>query len=133
MDVDHGQRQRPPADLAPRGLAHPAVVDDAHVARRAAHVEAQQVAVAGLGGQQRGRRGAARRPAEDRERCMARGEVERRQAAAGLHDRGLWEVGLARRLRERAQVAAQQRRQRGVDLGGGGALVLAERADDLVR
>ena len=46
----------------------------------------------------------------------------------------LGQAGLARRARRsRAQVAREQRRERGVDLGRRGALVLAERADDLVR
>ena len=39
----------------------------------------------------------------------------------------------ARAARERGEVGAQQRREGGVELGRGGALVLAERAHDLVR
>jgi hypothetical protein len=45
VDVDHRQRERPPADLASAGLAHAAALDDADVARGAAHVEAQRSGV----------------------------------------------------------------------------------------
>jgi hypothetical protein len=61
VDVDHRQRQRPPADLARRRLAHATVLDDAHVARGAAHVEAQQVGLAAALGQQGRRRPRRRR------------------------------------------------------------------------
>ncbi len=64
---------------------------------------------------------------------MRGGELQRREAAAGLHDRGSGQALVAGAGQQLAQVAAQQGRQRGVDLGGRGALVLAERADDLVR
>ena len=60
VDVDHRQRERPPADLAPGALAHRAALDDADVARRAAHVEAQQVGLLAALGEQRRRGGAAR-------------------------------------------------------------------------
>ena len=60
-----------------------------------------------------------------------RGGVD--QAAVGLHDRRLRDPLGVGALDEAPQVARQQRRERGVDLGRGGALVLAEGADDLVR
>ena len=60
VDVDHRQRERPAADLAPRALAHRAALDDADVAGRAAHVEAQQVGLLAARGEQGGRGGAAR-------------------------------------------------------------------------
>ena len=86
VDVDHRQRQRPPADLARRRLAHAAALDDAHVARRAAHVEAQQVGLAAALGQQGRCRRAAGRAAEHRQRGMIGRDVEAGEAAAGLHD-----------------------------------------------
>ena len=60
-----------------------------------------------------------------------RGEVD--QPAVRLHDRRLGQLRCAGPVDEAPQVARQQRRQRRVDLGGRRALVLAERADDLVR
>ena len=133
VDVDHRQRQRPAADLAGRRLAHAAVLDDAHVARGAAHVEAQQVGhPAALGEQRRGGR-AAGGAAEHGERGVVGGGIQRRQAAAGLHDRRSGQPGVARRVEQAAQVARQQRREGGVDLGGRRSLELAEGPDDLVR
>ena len=68
---------RPPTSRA-GGLAHATALDDAHVARRAAHVEAQQVGLAAaLGEQRRGGR-AARGAAEHGERGVVGGGVERR-------------------------------------------------------
>jgi hypothetical protein len=55
------------------------------------------------------------------------------QAAAGLHDRGLGQSRLVTALRQASQVAAQQRRQGGIDLGRAGALELPEGPDHLVR
>jgi hypothetical protein len=82
VDVDHRQRERAAADL-PRGrLAHAAALDHAHVTRRAAHVEAQQVGLAAARREQgRGRR-AARGPAEHGQRRVVGRGVERGQAAA---------------------------------------------------
>ena len=61
VDVEHRQRDRPAADLAPAGLAHLAAEHHADVAARAAHVEAQRVRLArgvrgpgGAGGAARG-------------------------------------------------------------------------------
>jgi hypothetical protein len=133
VDVDHGQRQRPAADLAGRRLAHAAVLDDAHVARGAAHVEAQQVGhPAALGEQRRGGR-AAGGTAEHRERGVVGGGVQGRQAAAGLHDGRRGQPGVPRCVEQAAQVARQQRGEGGVDLGGRRSLELAEGPDDLVR
>ena len=133
VDVDHRQRERPAADLAPGGLAHDAVLDDADVARRAAHVEADEVRMAAVARDERGRGGAAGRPRQDRERGMAGGELGGGEAAAGLHDARLGQARLVRAREQPAQVAREQRRQRRVDLGRRGALVLAKRADDVVR
>jgi hypothetical protein len=82
VDVDHGQRQRPAADLARRRLAHAAGLDHAHVAGRAAHVEAEQVGLAAALGQQGRGGGAAGGAAEHGERRVVGGGLERRQAAA---------------------------------------------------
>ena len=64
---------------------------------------------------------------------VAGGGLEVDQAAVGLHDRRARAGPPRARAAEPAQVAGEQRRERGVDLGGRGALVLAERPDDLVR
>ena len=133
VDVDHRQRQRAAADLAPGGLAHDAVLDDRHVARRAAHVEAQEVRLAGGGRHERGGSRTAGGPAQHRQRGVVGGGLQAGQAAAGLHDPRLGQPALRRALGERAQVGADERRERRVDLGGRRALVLAERPGDLVR
>jgi hypothetical protein len=133
VDVDHGERERTAADLAARGLPHGAALDDAHVARRSAHVEADEVLAAAATRDERRGRGAAGRPREHREGGVAGGQRGRREAAAGLHDPRLGQAGLARAVEQPPQVAAQQRRQRGVDLGRRCPLVLAKRADDVVR
>ena len=54
------------------------------------------------------------------------------QPAGGLHHGRFGQAGLRGALGEPAQVAREQRRQRGVDLGRRRALVLAEGANDLV-
>ncbi len=132
VDVEHRQRDRAAADLAPGGLAHLAVEDDADVAARAAHVEAQRVGlprgVRGPGGAG----GAARGAGEHGQHGVVGGLLERGQAAAGLHHRGLRQSGLTRAVGEAAQIGGEQGGERGVELGGRGALVLPEGADDLV-
>ena len=133
VDVDHRQRDRPAADLAARRLAHRAVLHDADVARRAAHVEAQEVGLARPAREQRRGGGAAGRAAEHGERRVARGLRRVGEPAAGLHDRRLGEARLLRAAQERLEVGAQERAQRGVDLRRRRALELAEGADDLVR
>ena len=132
VDVEHRQRDRAPADLAPGRLAHGAAEDHADVAGGAAHVEAQRVGLA-RGGRGPGRAGgAARRPGEHGQRGVVARVGGARQPAGGLHHRGLGQPGLARALDEPAQIGAQQRGEGGVDLGRGGALELAESADRLV-
>ena len=122
-----------PAISRPGALAHAAALDDAHVAGRAAHVEAQEVRLAARLPDERRRRRAARRAREDRQDRVARRRVRVDQAAAGLHDLGVREAARRRALAQTAQVGAQQRGERGIDLRRRGPLVLAERADDLVR
>ena len=56
-----------------------------------------------------------------------------RDAARGLHHRRLRQPALARRLAEPPEVAAEQRREVGVDDRGRAALVLAELRQHLVR
>ncbi len=106
VDVDHRQRERAPADLAPGRLAHGAALDDADVARRAAHVEAHEVGPAAVARDERRRGRAARRPRQDGVRRVARGELGRRQAAAGLHDPRLGQPGVRRALEQPPQVAS---------------------------
>ena len=124
---------RPPTSRAAVSRTR-AALDDAHVARRAAHVEAQQVGLAAALGRAAPRR-PRRRPGR-RARSARRGRRRPRASASPPLDcmiGGSGRPGLARRVEQAAQVARQQRRERGVDLGRRGALVLAERADDLVR
>ena len=82
---------------------------------------------------ERGARGASRRARQHSPRRVAGGGLDVDQASVGLHDRRLGQAGFVYALGEPAEIAGQQRRQRGVDLGGRGALELAERAHDLVR
>ena len=78
-------------------------------------------------------RGAARGPGQDGRGGVVGGVGDRRQAAGGLHHVGRRQARLLRALDEPPQVVRQQRREGRVELGGGGALELAEGADRLVR
>ena len=76
---------------------------------------------------------AARRARQHGPRRVPGGGGRARRAAAREHHLGLGQPGVARALGQPLEVAAQQRRQRGVDDRGGAALVLAEHARGLVR
>ncbi len=131
MDVQRGQRERAPGNLALGRLGDLAAVDQADVARGAAHVEAQHVALAGQPGEQQRAADAAGRPGEHGERGVRGGARDVGEAARGLHDLRFGQrlgVGFAG---EPAQVVAQQRRQSRVERGRGGALELAKRADEI--
>ena len=132
VEVEHRQRDRAAADRPAAGLAGAAVLDHADVARRAAHVEAERVGLV-RGERGPGRAGgAAGRARQHGQRGVRAGLVERGQAARGLHDVGRRQVRVGGALGQRAQVGGQQGGEGGVDLGRRRALVLAERADDLV-
>ena len=132
VEVEHRQRDRTAADRPAAGLAGAAVLDHADVARRAAHVEAERVGLV-RGERGPGRAGgAAGRARQHGQRGVRAGLVERGQAARGLHDVGRRQVRVGGALGQRAQVGGQQGGEGGVDLGRRRALVLAERADDLV-
>ena len=73
------------------------------------------------------------RAAQDRERGVVGRDVDIGQATAGLHDRRGRQALVLRAVDEPPQVGGEQRGEGGVNLGGRGALVLAERADRLVR
>ena len=62
--------------------------------------------------------------------AWARASLERGEAAGGLHDVGDREPRVPRAVGQRGEVGGEQGGDRGVELGGGRALVLAERADD---
>ena len=64
---------------------------------------------------------------------MPRGELHVGEAAARLHDRRGGEPLLGAALHQAPQIAGEERRESGVDLGRRRALELAERPDDLVR
>ncbi len=132
VDVEHRQRERPSADAPGRRLADRAALDDAHVAGGATHVEAEHVVLTRLGGEQPRPADASRRAREHGERGVVRGQLGARRPAGRLHDLDGGQAVGARAAFELAQVVAQQRRERGVDLGRRGALELAERPDDLV-
>ena len=76
---------------------------------------------------------AAGRTGQNRQRGVGGGLLQIDQTAGVLHDRGFGECGLAAAISQAAQVAGQQGGEGGVDLGGGGALVLPERPDRLMR
>ena len=133
VDVDHRQLDRAAVDLARVGPAHLALLDHADVAGGAAHVEPDRVALAADPGEQPGADGAAGRAGEDAPGA-GRGRLSRRNdAAGGLHDHGCRQPRATGRLLEPSQIAAEQRREVGVDRGRRAALVLAEAGQDLVR
>ncbi len=104
-------------------------LDHAHVAGGAAHVEAQHVCSLGQFGQQQRAADAAGGPGEDGERGVGAGSPDVGEPAGGLHDLRLGQRRARRAsLGQAGEVGAEQRRQRGVEHGGGGALVLAEGA-----
>ncbi len=82
---------------------------------------------------QRRAHGAARRAREHGPRAVPRGGGGVGHAAAAQHDLRRRQAGARGALGEPLEVAAQQRRERGVDDGRGAALVLAEHAGGLVR
>ena len=85
VDVDHREGEGPPADLAGwvrRRLAHDAARDDADVARRAAHVEADEVGVAGVAGDERRGGRAPGGTGEDGEGGVAGRQIRGGEAAA---------------------------------------------------
>ena len=133
VQVEHRQRDRAPADEASGRLPRGAVLDHADVARRAAHVEAQRAALAARERRPGGAGGAARGPGEHRQGGMVARLLERGEAAGGLHHVRRRQARVSRARGDRRQVVGQQRRERRIELGRRGALVLAERAHDLVR
>ncbi len=130
VHVDHRQRERAAAHLAPVPDRRRAAADQRHVAGGAAHVEPHRVAA--------GR--AAPRPPRRRPgptaRSRSRGAPRlARRAVPPLESITSGSGSPASRgpLGQAREVAAQQRRQRGVHDGRGAALVLAEHARGLVR
>ncbi len=115
------------------GLRHAAVGDQAHVAGGAAHVEAQHVLLARQPRQLERAAHAAGRAGECGERRVRGRPLGVCQAARGLHHRGPRQPQRVSLVPQPTQVGAQQGGERGIHLGGGGALVLAERAHQLVR
>ena len=131
VDVEHRQCDRPVRDPSGATFADGAVVDHAHVAGGAAHVEAQHVGLARQLRQQQRPADAARRPREHRQggmRARARGL---REPARGLHDLGLGQSARARLARQPAKVGLEQRRERRVKDGGGRAFELSEGANEI--
>ena len=106
-------------------------MDQADVAGGAAHVQAQHVGLAGQVGEQQRPVGTAGGTGEHGEGGVGAGAGEVGEPAGGLHDLRLAEPLGARLRGQSAQVIGKQRRERCVDDGGGGALVLAEGADEL--
>jgi hypothetical protein len=131
VDVDHRQRQRPAADLAPSSRAR------GRPRRRtrrtsAAHVEAQQVGLAAALGEQGRRGGAAGRPLST---VRAAWSAAASSAARPPLDCMIAGVGrpASRDASSSGAGSARAGREGGVDLGRRRALELAEGADDLVR
>ena len=120
-----------PATERSSGLRHLAAVDQADVAGGAAHVEAEHAGLTGELGEQQCPTDAAGGAGEHGQGGVRGGACDVGEPAGGLHDLRLGEALLASGGGEPAQVALEQRRERGVECGGGGALVLAEGADKL--
>ena len=132
MDVEHRERQGPPGDRAGRCLGDLTVLDQADVAGGAAHVEAEHVEFAREFRQQLRAPDPSGRPGEHRERCVCGRALRAGEPPGGLHHLGSRKADLLGPGAEAPQVDAEQWGERGVDLGGGRALVLAERADEFV-
>ncbi len=135
VDVEHRYRQIAPFDLAAAGDQRLARLDQRHVARRAAHVEGDDVRESGRAAQMGARRHPAGRPRKHGGDGAARGGRERRHAAVRLHDvflpRGDARLGQA--PIELTDVAREDRLQIGVDDGRAQPIVLADLRQHLGR
>ena len=109
VDVQGGQGERPTGDLALGALGDVAVVDQADVAGRAAHVEAEHVALAGERGEQQRAADTAGGAGEHGERGVRGGARDVGEPAGGLHDLRLGQRLLAGLIGEPAQVVGEQR------------------------
>jgi hypothetical protein len=128
IDVHHRHGEIAAFDLAAAGKHSFAVLDQRHVARRAAHVEGDEVADRQLPtcGQTRGN--AAGWTRQHRGDGGARGVAERRHAAIRLHDvflrRG--DAGRSQATVEIGNVAGEYRLQISVDDGRAQPVILAD-------
>ena len=130
VDGQRGQGDRAPGDLATGMLGDGAILDHTDVAGGAAHVEAQTPLDA-LGPRgEGGPGGTPGGPGQHGQGGVVRGGVEVEQASVGADDRRQCQASLAARLGQAPQVAGQQRGDRRIELGGGGAFVFAEGADE---
>ena len=107
VDVDHRQRDRPARDLAARALPHAPALDHAHVAGRAAHVEAQEVRLAAGASDERRRCSPAGRARQDRQDRVARRGARVHQSAAGLHALRVRKADRLRALPQPAEIRAE--------------------------
>ena len=133
MDVERGQRERATAHAALRRLGHSPFVDYAHVARSAAHVEAQHLALAGCLAEHQRPADAPGGAREHSQRRMGGGSARVGEPARGLHHLDLRQALLGSTLAEFAQVGGEQGGEGRVNLGGTCTLVLPESANKLVR
>ena len=134
VDVDERHQHGQALELGLGRDGRLAVDDEAEVERRAAHVDAEQVAPAGRAGERRAADRPADRPREQRLDRLAARASRGRDAAVRLHHvERARDVELAELALERAEVALDPRRDVGVQHRGRGALVLAPLAGDLVR
>ena len=114
------------ADLVLGRQQHLAALDDGRLGGGAAHVEADQIGLAEAGAHLGRADHAGGRPRLDAVHGLARGQLDRHQAAVGLHHghRSV-RAGAAQLGDQPLQVALHHRPDVAVDDGGAGALVLA--------
>ena len=133
LQVDRGQPERKPGDLAlgrPAGLA---ADDQAHVRGRPAHVERDRILDPGQPRDPRRADHARSRSGHERKRRVRGRLSESRDPARGPHHERLGQPGRRAGAPERLEVAGDGRPEVGVDGRRRGPLVLAELRRDLVR
>ena len=127
VDVERRHPDRVAADHPPRRRLGTAAEHQAHVGRRAAHVEGDRVGMAVGGRRVGGGPHAARRPRQEQGDRPLGGVEHRHEPAGRAHDRDL-----SRGRGQAAQVGAAAGPQHGVDDGRDRPLVLAELGGHLV-
>ena len=127
VDVERRHPDRVAADRPPRRRLGPTAEHQAHVGRRAAHVEGDRVGMAVGGRRVGGRPHAARRPRQEQGDRPLGGVEHRHEPAGRAHHRHL-----SRGRGQAAQVGAAAGPQHGVDDGRHRPLVLAELGRHLV-
>ena len=133
VEVDRRQADGKAADDALRDACGSTSREQADVGRRAAHVERDRVLERRASRDEPGADDSACRAGDQDRRRMCGGLVDRGNATRGEHHERLRKSRLVSGSRERAEVAADDRREICIGSGRRRALVLAELRRDLVR